>query len=472
MPMSAPKVSIIIPAYNQAEYVAEAIQSVLDQTYTDFEIVVVNDGSTDQTHEVLSTFKDQRIKYFWQPNRGLPAARNSGIRASSGEILAFLDADDKFHPEKLRLHLEFLDQNPKVGLTYNSRFEIDSGGSTLQLIRVPTTVTLADLVRGFPFSPSDVVIRREWAFKIGLYDESFVLNSEDLDFNLRLSLAGCQFAGIGRSLNYRRLHSGRLFKDIPAKLDTMLRALETAFSSPLCPDSVRSLRDTVYANYYLIWSYLAGIQNITALAQTYLQEAIRLDPSILDRKAFRYLQFISFASVRNGEEHEVLVRKVFAQLLPELEWLSKCCDWVIARGYLLQGVRDIMWGRHEQANAHFSRAADVRAIVDKCYLRELTAHLLTFEAECGTDATKVVLRNLCPHIQTLGGESAVRWLNGCFAINRAFSDYHSGRYANVPGEVMRAIVHDRSYLTNRGVIAMLARSMITRVSRPQTQNHN
>lgn len=461
--MSAPKVSVIIPAYNQAEYVAEAIQSVLDQSFTDFEIVAVNDGSTDQTLEILSTFKDQRIKYFSQPNRGLPAARNSGIRAASGEILAFLDADDKFHPGKLRLHLAFLEQHPEVGLTYNSRFEIDSDGKTLHLIRVPATVTLADLVLGFPFSPSDVVLRREWAFKIGLFDESFVLNSEDLDFNLRLSLAGCQFAGIGRSLNYRRLHSGRHFKNIPAKLDTMLRALETAFSCPLCPADVRSLHDKAYANNYLIWSYLAGIQDDSALAQTYLREAIRLDPSILDRKASRYQQLISYASVRNGDEHELLVRKVFAQLPLELDWLSKYCDWVVARGYLLRGVRDVIWDLHGPVAAYFARAAESDTVVDESYLRDLTAHLLTFEAEFGSDATQSVLQKLSPYLQMLGGRTTVRWLKGCYSINRAFQNYRAGQFADVSNEVVQAISNDWSYLANRGVLKIFFRSLVGRV---------
>jgi glycosyltransferase involved in cell wall biosynthesis len=93
-----PTVSIIIPAYNQSEYLAEAIRSALDQSWTDVEVVVVDDGSTDDTADVCRTFTDPRVRYIWQANRGLSGARNTGIRESRGSFLSFLDSDDLFFP--------------------------------------------------------------------------------------------------------------------------------------------------------------------------------------------------------------------------------------------------------------------------------------------------------------------------------------------------------------------------------------
>ncbi len=209
--MSSPRVSVIIPTYNYGIYISEAIQSVLNQSFTDFELIVVDDGSTDHTAEVVRAFTDPRIKYIFQKNAGLPAARNAGIKGSFGELLAFLDADDRYHPEKLQSHVSFLDKHPEVGITYNSRILIDSSGKPLLLEKAPCAVTLSDLVCSYPLGPSDMVIRRELAFKIGLFDESFILNSEDLNFNLRLILEGYKFAGLAQPLNYRRIHSGRFF---------------------------------------------------------------------------------------------------------------------------------------------------------------------------------------------------------------------------------------------------------------------
>ncbi len=97
-----PAVSVIIPAYNCSVYLPEAIESVLTQTYTDIEIIVVDDGSTDDTPEVVAPYLD-RIRYIRQSNKGLPAARNTGIRASGGEFVALLDGDDSWLPEKLAL---------------------------------------------------------------------------------------------------------------------------------------------------------------------------------------------------------------------------------------------------------------------------------------------------------------------------------------------------------------------------------
>ena len=349
----------------------------------------------------------------------------------------------------------------KIGLSYASRFETDQQGSILALGRASANVSLETLVLGFPFTMNDFLLRREWRERVGNFDESYGLNNEDQDFFIRLALAGCQMAGVDRALAYRRLYAGKLFQNTKARLHEMFRALDTAFRDPRSAAQVRALHDKAHANVYLIWSYHAFVQSETEFAQTCLREAIRLDPSILNREAARYVNLISHASVRNGGEHEASIQKLFAQLPPELSWLAQRCDWAIARGYLLRGVRDCMWGRPDQARDNFARAAGLHAEVDEPYLRGLTAHLLNYEAEFGYNAAQSVLRNLTPYLQMLGSRSSVRWLKGCFAVNGAFNDYHSGQYAKVPRAVLRAIVNDWSYLTNRGVMVMLARSIIT-----------
>ena len=204
---SLPKVSVIIPAYNQADYLAAAIESVLHQRYADWELIVVNDASPDQTNAIVAQYidNDPRIRLIvHEQNRGLPAARNTGLRAAQGEIFMLLDADDLFHVDKLAAHVVLLDADPTIGVSYNARYEINQGGEILTLWRPVTTATFADMVCGFPFAPSDMVIRREWAFRVNLFDESYVAMSEDLDINCRLGLAGCRFVGIDQPLNYRR----------------------------------------------------------------------------------------------------------------------------------------------------------------------------------------------------------------------------------------------------------------------------
>jgi glycosyltransferase involved in cell wall biosynthesis len=124
--MSKQLVSVVIPAYKQAAFVGEAIQSVLDQSYPHFEVIVVNDASPDHTSEVVRQFADPRVKLIvHEENRGLPAARNTGMKAANGELIALLDSDDFFHPEKLQTHVDFLEKHPAVGVTYNGRYELN-----------------------------------------------------------------------------------------------------------------------------------------------------------------------------------------------------------------------------------------------------------------------------------------------------------------------------------------------------------
>ncbi len=457
--MNSPKVSVIIPTYNYANYVGEAIQSVLDQSFSDFEVIVVDDGSIDHTAEVVRRFSDTRVKYIFQENRGLPAARNTGIKASSGELLAFLDSDDKFHPDKLQTQVAFLKENPDVGLTYNSKFLVDSAGNCLSLRRSPATVTLADLVLGYPFAPSDVVIRREWAFRVSLFDESFVLNSEDLNFHLRLALEGCKFAGVEQALAYRQIHTGRVFKNLAAKLETMLRALDTVFLDPRCPADVLALRDIAYANHYMTWAYQASVQAKTTLAQEYFREMIRLNPAILDNEAKSLLAFLIHASIHDGGEHESALRRIFAQLPPEMAWLSEHGEWALGREYLQRGGRDVMWGREKAGHVHFSRAAELGAQLDEQFLRNLTDQLLNYEMAFPGNGQKV-LQKLTPYLKKVGPAKNVRWLRGCYALNRAFQDYQARQYSKVPSNTLRAIFRDPTYLANRGVIAMLVCSMV------------
>lgn len=185
-----PLFSVIIPAYNQAEFLDEAVQSILNQTVQDFEILVVNDASTDGTAEIMSRYNDPRIITLTHPeNRGLPSARNTGMAVSRGEFIALLDADDYYHPHKFEAHLHFLRAHPEISVTYNARFELHHSSKKIRdVYRPPATAELKDLVSSFPFSPSDMVIRREAAASIHFFDENMRCGGEDLDFPCRLAL--------------------------------------------------------------------------------------------------------------------------------------------------------------------------------------------------------------------------------------------------------------------------------------------
>ncbi len=190
-----PKVSVIIPTYNRAHFIAEAIQSVLDQTFTDFEIIVVDDGSTDNTKNVVDGFKDPRIKYIYQENRGVANARNTSIKASSGEHIAFLDSDDMWLPENLELKVKLLDACPDAALVSSDYYIFDSDtGATLRRFWDNRPYRyLLELAEGTRqpvafatlLTPTVALVRRHVFDEVGYFDES-LQGSDDWDMWLRI----------------------------------------------------------------------------------------------------------------------------------------------------------------------------------------------------------------------------------------------------------------------------------------------
>jgi glycosyltransferase involved in cell wall biosynthesis len=459
--MSSPKVSVIIPTYNHANYIAAAIQSVLDQTCQDFEIIIVNDASTDQTDEVIRQFDDPRIKYLVnENNRYAAATRNTGIRASCGELIAFLDADDLIHPAKLQTQIAFLEENPSIGLTYNSRFEIDQSGNLLSIAPAQPVVTLSDLVMGYPYSPSEVVMRKDWVVRVGLFDESFVFHGEDPDFFMRLALHGCQMAGVNQFLNYRRLHVGRVFRNLANIVEGEIRAFENTFANPLCPPEVLKLREKSLGQLYLIYTYHAFVQNETSLGREYFNHATHFKPDILEFKGEEFLRFMIASSTRDGGDHEARLRSIFAQLSPEYRWLATYAESAIAYGYLIKGARDILWNRLEQGEANLRSAGNLGARINNQFIQEQTKRILDFEAAFDPEDAKVGLENISKRLSLAGTFLDAQRLKGCFYVNRAFSLYRQRDFAKVLPNVLKAIAYNPIYTINRGVIAMLIRSIL------------
>jgi glycosyltransferase involved in cell wall biosynthesis len=186
-----PRVSVIIPAYNAARFLPQAIDSVLAQTFGDVELLVVDDGSTDETPAVVARYDDPRVRYLRHArNRGLPAARNTGIRHARGELIAFLDADDYWLPEKLAVQVEAL-RDPAVDVCCVAAFYRLPDGTVV--VSRAEQLTGDDLCRmllfraAVPGSGSSVIARRRCFAEVGLFDETMVA-LEDRDMWLRLAM--------------------------------------------------------------------------------------------------------------------------------------------------------------------------------------------------------------------------------------------------------------------------------------------
>lgn len=170
-----PKVSVIIPTYNRAKYLSEAIDSVLAQVYQDFEIIIVDDGSTDNTRNIVEKYVKnfpEKIRYFFQEKKGSSAARNNGIRNAKGEYIAFLDSDDKWLSEKLEKQMKLI-KNEDVGFVYSNAYVENNGKMTSRI--KPTSAVLdfyGLFCEGKSIVMSTVLIKKEYLKKVGMFDES------------------------------------------------------------------------------------------------------------------------------------------------------------------------------------------------------------------------------------------------------------------------------------------------------------
>jgi glycosyltransferase involved in cell wall biosynthesis len=226
---------VVIPTYNRAHYIAESIQSVLDQTYRDFELIIVDDGSTDNTKEVVSGFKDPRIRYIYQERRGVAAAANVGIKASTGEYIGLMASDDIWLPRYLELQLALLDSHPETSVVCSDMyiFDSDTGTSLGRLwqdksdrylretqdgIRQPLTEFLS---RGALFTTQTSIINHKVFHEVGYLDESLPNGNEDYDMFVRIlhrfsigivnqPLAKYRRHRDSLSRNFEQLYRGRL----------------------------------------------------------------------------------------------------------------------------------------------------------------------------------------------------------------------------------------------------------------------
>jgi glycosyltransferase involved in cell wall biosynthesis len=184
-----PLVSIILPTYNRAHFLPEAVGSVLAQTYRNWELIVVDDGSTDHTREVAEGYGDERIRYLYQANKGCSAARNLGIKNSRGEFIAFLDSDDMWLPERLEVGMRAFEEHPSAGMVCSGCYRVGNDGAVVCESKADLPVIPFEELQvryAIPGGTPSVTVRMAALEEVGLFDESLARN-EDWDLWLRLA---------------------------------------------------------------------------------------------------------------------------------------------------------------------------------------------------------------------------------------------------------------------------------------------
>ncbi len=283
---TAPIVSVIIPAYNYAAYLPKAINSVLQQTFTRYEILVVDDGSTDNTAEVVAKFGD-RVRYIHQKNAGLPSARNTGIRQARGEFVGLLDADDEWTPEFLQeAMVTFSRLTPDFAVVAARAICVDAQGNNLNLKRLDPEVDLElncrELIFRTRYYPSGVVTRRAAIEASGYFDPT-LRSSEDRDMWIRVG-ANYRVFLQGKRLVLIRKHGSNMSKHATRMQENIGKVLEKARQSGVVPksDVLFWLRVRSFYCYQTAWMFFEEGRRWTAIGD--LLKSILCWPCFLEPK--------------------------------------------------------------------------------------------------------------------------------------------------------------------------------------------
>lgn len=256
MTSRVPLVSVVIPAYNAARTVCATIDSSLHQTVSDIEVIVVDDGSNDDTAKAVEAIPDPRVRLVRQPNGGAAAARNAGIRHAIAEWVALLDADDIWLPHKLEVQLAVLKSNPDVLAVQSGACFVDDQLRTLSVrpcVQPKDSLLTFLRFQNLPNAASTWVIARRMFEQMGMFDPSLAI-LEDWDMCIKISRY-CNPISISEPLSLYRVHVGNRSRDLDIHIAPGLQVLGELFADPTLPQHIRDHEKEIYARFYTM---LAG----------------------------------------------------------------------------------------------------------------------------------------------------------------------------------------------------------------------
>lgn len=300
-----PQVSVIIPAYNCDRYIVQAVESALHQTFTNLEIIVVDDGSTDRTQQLLHPYLD-RIRYIYQENKGVAAARNLACQLAKGEFLAFLDADDYFLPSKLEKQIACFEADPALDMVQTGWFIVGEAGQNISAIKPWEPAPKLDLESFIIFKcvrPSAMMLRRKWWEKLGGFNEDFTL-AEDLDFALRLMLKGCKAMWLTEIMTCYRQHNSNIMSSGWRLIKNTEVLMKAFFARPDLPEYIRRLK---HQERYLCFKWLAWRMyrdgHLSEMAEC-LEKSLEYTPFSPTKTVLNWLESFTIASQEYGESFD------------------------------------------------------------------------------------------------------------------------------------------------------------------------
>lgn len=370
--MTAPLVSVIIPTYNHARFVVQAVQSVLAQTYPHVEVIVVDDGSTDETAQVLEPFAG-RIKVVKQANGGVAAARNHGFTFAQGHYLTFLDADDLFLPEKLARDVALLEADPAVGVAYCSWFYVaEDGEQVLGELRPRQNGDLLEdlLLRRFHCVPGAATIRRTALEQVGLFDVNCAA-AADTDLWVRLAYAGYRFASVDEPLFRYRSVAGSMSRQLTRQEQDEFTRLDTFFAAPNVRPEVQALRPRAYA--VLLYEYASKYFHLgdVSKGRDYLRQATVLCPALAQDADWLVAWLAAYALSPGVAEARPFIDTVLAHLPPEAATLARLRRRLYGQVHLAAAFQAYYAHQYQRIRPHIVPALFwyPRALLNRGFLR-------------------------------------------------------------------------------------------------------
>jgi glycosyltransferase involved in cell wall biosynthesis len=279
-----PRVSVIIPTFNRSRFLRQAIASVLAQTFPDFEVLVVDDGSSDNTAAVVAAIDDPRIIYIHQENAGRSAARNWGLAQTRGEYIALLDDDDLYLPNKLAVQVAYMDNHVEIGLVGGGTQIIATEGSLLRIWeswKDQPQLSLPACLYACPLLTCSVLFRRQWLDAIDHWFDPSMDHAEDTDFWVRLLVADCRMAWTPDIVSAYRWHLGNSQQDAESYYRGYLMLLDKLYARDDLPAAVRAERSALYAHYHIIGACHAYATDQIELGQERLLRSAIAAPEAL-----------------------------------------------------------------------------------------------------------------------------------------------------------------------------------------------
>ena len=278
-------ISVIIPVYNGELTIEETVKSVLNQTFQDLELIVIDDGSVDSTLDVLSRIQDPRLKVFSYPNAGLSASRNRGIDRACGEFISFIDADDLWTDDKLEAQLKSLRENPEAAVSYSWTDFIDMSGNLLGfgIHHTANGYVFPNMLKFFFIgSGSNALIRKHVFDELGQFDETLT-SAEDLDMFLRIA-SQYQISAVPESQIFYRITDNSMSRNVVRQERETLKVIDRAFAHEPGKSFIH-LKKITYSNLYVYLAAhtLRGLPDREAglIAVRFLWNALRNYPCIL-----------------------------------------------------------------------------------------------------------------------------------------------------------------------------------------------